>query len=271
MDYNKARDFARDCFQVAAKRAQKNNYVHGVDTDERVGRWVPSLWALIAVISVVTVVTVLSVSAKYTQSYPAHGTNNSARAVSKSPRSSPSQTKKTAQQPRAQLVVHVVGAVNKPGLITVEEGSRVSDVIEKCDGLRDDANGEAINMARKIVDAEQIYIPTQGEQASAGTGGAAGGGVGTNSGVYGVEGAHGGTGSGGGGLSYDGSGYNGKININHADVLTFQQLDGIGPALSQRIVEYRQSHGLFSSVDELDNVPGIGPALMQRIQDKVTC
>ncbi|WP_430592814.1 helix-hairpin-helix domain-containing protein [Humidisolicoccus flavus] len=140
------------------------------------------------------------------------------------------------------LVVDVQGAVNTPGVYVLASGDRVLDAIEAAGGLRDDAVSGAENLARVLVDGEQILIPVVGE-------------------------ATGSIGTGGAGAGVSGSG---KVSINRADAVQFETLPGIGPALAAAIVQHRDEHGPFASVEALDDVPGIGPSILSKVAELVT-
>jgi competence protein ComEA len=147
--------------------------------------------------------------------------------------------------------VHVVGQVNRPGLVRLPAGSRVADAIEAAGGARRGADLAALNLARLVVDGEQVHVPKPGEAPAAG---------GT-----GVPGAAGGVSAGGAG------GAGGPlVSLNTADVAALDTLPGVGPVLAQRIVDWRTEHGRFTSVDELGEVSGIGDKLMSQLRPKVT-
>jgi competence protein ComEA len=128
--------------------------------------------------------------------------------------------------PDGALVVHVVGDVNRPGVYTFASGARVLDAVRAAGGFGRDADTQAINLARPLVDGEQIVVPRKGAPAPDAAGSAA---------------------------------RSGTVNINTAGVAEFDGLPGIGPVLAQRIVDYRTRHGPFRTVEDLMKVPGIGP------------
>lgn len=143
-----------------------------------------------------------------------------------------------AAEPGGTAFVHVAGAVARPGLIELPEGARVADALDHAGGPAPQADLGAINLAARIADGEQIYVPAQGEDPPPPpAGGAAGG---------------------------------GKVNINTATDTELQQLSGIGPVMAERIITYRRDHGPFTTVEELQSVPGIGPALMARLREAIT-
>lgn len=151
------------------------------------------------------------------------------------------------------LLVHVLGAVRTPGVYELAAGARVVDAIAAAGGLADDADPGGINLARTLQDGEQVRIPRLGEVVEqAGAGGAGGGGS---------AGGSGGAGTGG---SADG-----LIDLNTATLDQLDTLPRIGPALAQRILDYRQANGPFTSVDELGEVDGIGDATLEGLRSRV--
>jgi competence protein ComEA len=140
----------------------------------------------------------------------------------------------------AHLFVHVSGAVVEPGLYRLSAGARLFDAVAAAGGLADDADAAAVNLARTIDDGEQIHVPVVGEAPAPGTG----------SGVPGAAG--------------------GKIDLNTADLATLDQLPRVGPAIAQRIIDWREANGRFTSVDDLLGVPGIGDKMLSGIRDLVT-
>ena len=153
------------------------------------------------------------------------------------------------------VVVHVTGAVIRPGVVTLGEGSRVNDAIGAAGGVSPDADTQQLNLARVLTDGEQIRVPRIGEvlpDPVPQPGGAATPGAGTAPGKPGAGSA------------------SGTVNINTASASDLEKLPGIGPALAQRIVEYRDSHGPFASVDALTDVPGIGKAKLEALREQAT-
>ncbi|HLS93459.1 MAG TPA: helix-hairpin-helix domain-containing protein [Microbacterium sp.] len=139
----------------------------------------------------------------------------------------------------AEMYVHVSGAVREAGLYVVEPGGRVIDAVSAAGGLADDADADAINLARPLADGEQLVVPREGEAPAApAEGGDAPGAV--------------------------------LVNLNTAEPAQLETLTGIGPALAQRIIEWRDSEGPFGSVDDLLAVSGIGPKVLESLRDQVT-
>lgn len=158
--------------------------------------------------------------------------------------------------PQEFLVVHVAGAVASPGLVELPPGARVGDAIDAAGGAVPGAQVDAVNLARPLVDGEQIRVPAEGEEAAPAADSVAGGAT-----------DPGGGGAAGGGPS---GGAGGPVDLNTADAATLDTLPGIGPALSARILEHRAAIGGFTSVEELDDVSGIGPVVMERLRPLVT-
>jgi competence protein ComEA len=151
----------------------------------------------------------------------------------------------------ARLKVHVVGAVARPGLYEIDAGSRVADALEKAGGATPAADLNQINLAAKLADGQQLAVPEKGAPAGAGT--AAGGPDST----------------GGAGAANASSGANQPVNLNSATVDQLNALDGIGPKTAQKIIDYREAHGGFKSIEELMEVPGIGPAKFEQLRGQV--
>lgn len=167
--------------------------------------------------------------------------------------------------PPAQVTVHVVGEVRKAGVLTLPPGSRVADAVARAGGARAGADLGAVNLARLLVDGEQVRIPQPGEPVSPGGSGA---GTGSGSGSGGGVAASGaGTGGGTGGAAATAASL---LNLNTATAAQFEELPGVGPVLAQRIVDWRTEHGRFASVDELGEVSGIGEKIFTQLQSRVT-
>jgi competence protein ComEA len=152
------------------------------------------------------------------------------------------------------VVVHVVGQVRRPGVVSLPPGSRVCDALARVGGALRSADLAAVNLARPLADGEQLRIPRPGEAVP--SGGAVGGG--SPGGV--------GAGAGGGGSG----GATGLVDLNTANLAVLEELPGVGPVLAQRILDWRTEHGRFTSVDELAEVSGIGEKMFALLQGKVT-
>ena len=135
------------------------------------------------------------------------------------------------------LFVNVVGAVRRPGLYRLKDGSRVADAVTRAGGPTPRAQIELLNLAARIADGEQIVVPRRG---TAGAVAAPGGAVAA-----------------------------GPVHLNSATLEQLDALPGVGPVTAQKILDYRQQHGAFGSVDELDAIVGIGPARLETLRGLV--
>ena len=152
-----------------------------------------------------------------------------------------------------RLVVHVVGQVRRPGVVVLSPGARVGEALTRAGGALPGADLGALNLARALVDGEQVRVPKPGEAAPA---------------AAEAPGGAGAAGSGGAASGTAGSAL--PVNLNTATVAVLEELPGVGPVLAQRIVDWRTEHGRFTSVDELAEVSGIGEKMFAQLQGKVT-
>ena len=136
-----------------------------------------------------------------------------------------------------RLFVNVVGAVRRPGLYTLKDGSRVADAVIRAGGPTPKAQIELLNLAARIADGEQIVVPRRGL---------------ANPGV-----------------AASGSAAAGPVHLNGATLEQLDALPGVGPVTAQKIFDYRQQHGAFGSVDELDAIAGIGAARLEQLRGLV--
>jgi len=143
------------------------------------------------------------------------------------------------------IVVHIAGAVNNPGVIELPQGARINDAVAMAGGATEYADLARINLAAIVVDAMQIIVPTYGETPAVGVDSA-----GVSSAVSGIS--------------------DGLVNINIATAAELQTLPGVGLVLSQNIIDFREAHGEFSSVEELIHVPRIGAVTLDRLRPLVT-
>lgn len=144
--------------------------------------------------------------------------------------------------PAGELYVHVLGAVERPGLYVLDLDARVVDAVAAAGGSTDQADLAAVNLARVVADGEQIVVPVVGAAPAVEPPGSGGAGGETSDGV---------------------------IDLNTADQAALETLPRIGPALAERIVAWRDENGRFRSVDDLLAVPGIGEKLLEGIRDGV--
>lgn len=153
-----------------------------------------------------------------------------------------------------QIVVDVDGAVAHPGLYKLPPGSRVQAALAAAGGLSPQADAHRINRAAKLHDGQKLYVLSQGESAPplAASNGQGCEGQSCTS----ADGADAGSDAEGQGL----------VNINTANATQLTQLPGVGPAIAQKIIDYRTANGPFTSVDDLTKVPGIGAAKLAQIK-----
>jgi competence protein ComEA len=130
------------------------------------------------------------------------------------------------------VVVHVAGAVWRPGVYRLPAGSRVTDAVRRAGGFAHGANRDAINLAARLSDGQQVVVPGPGTMPSS-SGAAA---------------------------------RPGPISLGSATAEQLDQVEGIGPVTAQKIIEFRDQHGGLSSIDQLDEVDGIGPSTMQMLR-----
>ena len=161
---------------------------------------------------------------------------------------------------REIVVVHVVGAVRRPGLLRLPEGARVADAVARAGGATRRADLAGLNLAAPLVDGIQVLVPARiaATARSPGSGGTASGSPGSDSGTV-LE-------TGSGALGATGP----KLSLASATAEELDELPGVGPVTAQNILDYRAEHGPFRSVDDLDAVPGIGPARVEQLRDLVT-
>lgn len=133
------------------------------------------------------------------------------------------------------ISVHLVGAVNKPGVYQLPEGSRVYELLELGGGLTGEADQERLNQARPLLDGEQVYVQQIGEEPP---------------------------------VARNGSPQ--LININRASASELTALPGIGEVRAAQVVEYREKHGLFQTKEDIMDVSGIGQATFENIGDLIT-
>jgi len=155
----------------------------------------------------------------------------------------------------AEIYVHVAGAVRRPGLFRLPGGARVAVAIERAGGPTRKADLALVNLAARLEDGQQVLVPAAGAAAAA----AAAAGAAASAGAAG----------GGAGAAGAGPGAAGTVKPSLASVTVEQldQVDGIGPTLAQRIVDYRTEHGGFSSIGELREVEGIGEKRFESLRD----
>ena len=145
------------------------------------------------------------------------------------------------EEPLRTVTVYVTGEVKKPGLVTLNEGQRVADAVNAVGGVIETADIDRINMAAFLEDGMQVRVPER------------------TAGVVGKA-----------GTPPSGKNADGQINLNTATEKELQELPGIGPAMSARIIEYRETNGAFQNIEDIKKVRGIGNAKFEKLKDKVT-
>ena len=144
--------------------------------------------------------------------------------------------------PADRVVVHVAGEVRRPGVYTLAADARVQKAVSRAGGATARADLSALNLAATMQDGQQVVVPRRAPVAAGGAGPAEG------AAPPGVPGA------------------TGSVRLSSATVEQLETLDGIGPTLAARIVEWRQAHGGFASLDQLIEVEGIGPARLESLR-----
>jgi len=150
----------------------------------------------------------------------------------------------TSSERATKLVVHVLGAVRHPGLVKLGENSRVQDAIDAAGGLARRADPGELNLAQQLADGQQLVIGTKGDPAGEVR-----------------NGGESGTGSGSSATS--------TLDLNHANQAQLEELPGVGPVTAQAILTWRQQHGRFNRIEELQEVDGIGPKTYAQIAPHV--
>jgi competence protein ComEA len=168
----------------------------------------------------------------------AAGGEPTALRVSSASRASPAEGRRSSGP---GVVVHVVGAVRRPGLYQLPAGSRVADALEQAGGPAPVADVALVNLAAPLADGQQVVVPSRAAEEEHGSSGGAG-----------ENGSSG-----------------GPVHLNTASVAELDELPGVGPVTAQKIVDYREKHGAFSSVEDLDAIPGIGAAKIEQLRDLV--
>jgi len=173
-------------------------------------------------------------------------TNNPTETAAANPTNPTNAEQPTNPQPPEEpqdIVVHIAGQVNNPGVYTMPANSRVNDLLELAGGATEDADLSLVNLAAFLQDAQQIIIPAEGDeyfiqqaQAQAGQTGQTGG----------------------------------LININTADATQLATLPGIGATIANNIINHREENGPFATIEQLQNVPRIGATTFQNLRDLIT-
>lgn len=146
------------------------------------------------------------------------------------------------------IMVDVGGEVNDPKVVELEEGSRVEDAINAAGGVTENADLMDINRAAFLEDGDKILIPKKTDESTSDVSG-------SSSQQSSSKGGY--------------SSYFGKININTAGSEELQQLDGVGPATAEKIIEYRETAGRFKNIEDIKNVSGIGDKTFEKMKENI--
>ena len=138
-----------------------------------------------------------------------------------------------------QISVYICGEVLKPGVYTMKEGDRVKALLDAAGGFTPNADPNVVNLSARIQDEEKIRIPSKNENITEQS-------------------------------DQNTAGIKGKININSATKEQLETLDRIGSTLAQRIIDYRNAHGRFKTIEELKNVSGIGDKTFEHFKDNIS-
>jgi len=146
-----------------------------------------------------------------------------------------------------EIIIHVTGAVKNQGIVQVEEGARISDVIDIAGGITNEADLSKINLAYEVEDGQKIYVPNVNDE--------------TN-----IESI---TEEAGENVLEDNNSNSSKVNINTASQTELETLNGVGPSTALKIINYREENGEFEKVEDIKNVPGIGDAKFESLKESI--
>lgn len=147
-----------------------------------------------------------------------------------------------APEEKEEIMVHISGAVNKPGILRLDSSKRLVDALDLAGGARDDADLDRVNLAARLHDEEKIYIPKVGE---------------VQNNISSL------------GSSPSSSDTSSKININSADLSELTKIPGVGEKTAQKIIDYRANNS-FSSIEDIKNIPGIGDKKFESMKDYIS-
>ncbi|BAH05852.1 helix-hairpin-helix domain-containing protein [Clostridium kluyveri] len=145
------------------------------------------------------------------------------------------------EQSSSDITVYINGEVKSPGVYKLKQDSRVQDLVKACGGFTNEANSYKLNLAKKLKDEDYIYVDKKSD----------------NENLQLQNGLQGETSE------------NAKININTATKEELKTIPGIGDVTAQKIMDYREQNGGFSSIEDLKNVDRIGDKTLEKIKDKV--
>ncbi len=148
-----------------------------------------------------------------------------------------------------QIIVHITGCIRKQGVVEIDEGSRIIDVIEAAGGVTEEADITKVNLAYIVKDAQKIYIPSIYDKQDIEY-------ITSNNGENVI-------------IENKYEGESNMVNINTATQTELEKLSGIGPSTALKIISYREENGKFKSIEEIKEVPGIGDAKFNSIKDMI--
>ncbi len=140
-----------------------------------------------------------------------------------------------------RTLVHVAGAVRRPGVYKLRSGARVRDAVRRAGGASSDGDANAINLAAKVADGAQVIVPLKAGKQAAGAAPPAADASATA-----------------------------PLSLGNATAEQLDTLDGVGPATAEKIIKWRTENGGFTSIDDLGEVPGIGPKKLEALRSQVT-
>lgn len=146
-----------------------------------------------------------------------------------------------------KIKVYITGEINNPGVIEIEEGERVEDLVNKAGGVTNNADLSKVNLAYKLEDGQKVYIPNKNENFENEI-------ISTENGENVIQ-------------EMKSSSKSGKININSASIEKLCELPGVGEAMAEKIIMYREENGKFNSIEDLKNVSGIGEKKYESLKD----
>ena len=149
---------------------------------------------------------------------------------------------------RQNIIIHVAGAVKKEGIVELEEGMRISDVIEAAGGTTNEADLSKINLAYKVEDGQKVYVPSINDKIDLES-------ITDNAGENVIE---------------EGSNKSTeKVNINTASQTELETLSGVGPSTALKIINFREENGNFKKIEDIKNVPGIGESKYESLKENI--
>lgn len=164
-----------------------------------------------------------------------------------------SEEEKNEKEEKEETVfIHIIGEVNKPGVVEVKKGSRIKDVIEQAGGITENADIEKVNLVYEVSDGQKINIPNKNETKEDKLN--ENNYVSTENNVIIGE------------MNKE----NKKVNINTATQTELETITGIGPSTASKIIKYRSENGKFKNINDIKNVSGIGDAKFNSIKDEIT-